>query len=220
MKHLIEKLGGYKAAMGRQTAIQRTADNDHVWWLRFAITPIALLASLVDELAQKVEESEELEAVRGLIQQFAALDLYISFPVNIITEGLALPNTGRGMVLMGGPTVQEGGTVIFPSLKLATLGVEKLLTLETAREAAEGLSQAISEELKSPVVVNLDAKIAERQITNAEASQRRDARARRQEQKGGYQASQRGSNGGTSDQPAFAGPSNTSRGEDPDIPGL
>jgi len=217
LKNILDQLGAYNGAMDRKTAIQRTADRDHTWFLRFVITPFALIQSLCSELAENLEDSE---AVKAIVATFSALDLYISFPVNQITSGLALPNTGRGMVLMGGPTLEEGGTVVMPSIKLSTIGVEKFLSLPQATEAAEALSAVISEELKAPVTVNLSAKIAERQITNSEAAQRRDARKGSAERKGGYQATQRVAKGNT-EQPAFSGPSGQQGGgDDPDIPGL
>ena len=218
MKDLLKRLGGFSAAMDRKTAIQRTADNTHVWWLRYVITPLALLQNLCEELADKADE--DTEAIKAVVSTFAQFDLYISFPVNQITAGLALPNTGRGMVLMGGPSVEEGGTVVMPSVRLSTIGVEKLLSLPQAQEAADVLAAQISEELKTPFSVNLSAKIAERQITNSEAAQRKDAKAGRADQRRGYQPTQRRATGST-EQPAFSGPSGRSgAGEELDIPGL
>lgn len=223
MKHLMQKLASYKGAMDRTTSVQKTAAEGTDWWLRFAITPFALLAELVSDLADKVGESEEIEAVKAFVENLGELDLFVSFPVNLVTDSLALPNTGRGIVWMGATSKKEGGVVIFPRLTISVDGIERLLSLEAAHEAAEALSQQISDEMKRPVSVNLEAKIAARQIQVAENAQTRDAKDRAKARRDGYQPAQRGNRGarpaasGTSDQPAFAGPSG---GDEPDIPGL
>jgi hypothetical protein len=220
LKNILSQLAGYTSATDRQTPVQKTAQSDHSWFLRFAITPFVLIQSLCSELAESLDECEELEALKAFIGLLPQNELYLSCPVNVITGGLALPNTGRGMVLMGGPTIEEGGTVVMYSAQLATVGVEKFLSLPQAHAAAVELSEVMSKDLGAPITVNLEAKIAERQITTAQNEQRRDAKRSRQDRKGGYQPTQRAAKGST-EQPAFAGPSGTQgNSEDPDIPNL
>jgi hypothetical protein len=227
MSSVLDKLLGYGGAVAQATPIQRKADREHTFWLRFCITPFVLLATLVAETAEKAGDSikEEAEGLKRLVAGLKTWDLWVSFPVNRITAALALPNTSRGMVLMGGPTLAEGGIVLFPRMSLSTIGCERLLQLDAAREAAEKLGIEISDTLKAQITVNLDAKIAERQISGSERAQQRDARAMRAAQGQGYTPGWRRQRGTAtqSAEPKFGGPSTDQAGGDdgsPDVPGL
>ena len=224
LKEILTQLGAVSGAMDRQTTVQKTANPDHKFFLRFAITPFVLMQSLLGDLAEKLEESEDLEALKAFIGILPKQELYLSCPVNVITEGLALPNTGKCMILVGADEKDKGGTVIAYNAQLVTIGVEKYLSLPQAATAADELSKAMTEELGIPVTVNLAAHIASRQISTAQNAQRKDAKATRAAKKGGYQPAQRGNTArGVSDNesPAFAGTSGVNTGDDePDLSGL